>query len=303
MEELNQPDSEKNLASESDITGDRLAEVSPPTPNDPPWNSITALAVWFLSFVLILVLPPMFIIPYFSYQGIQTVGNPEIESIFLSDPAAVVIGLSASALAHVLTIIFAWFVVTKYNEYSFTEMLGWKWGGFKFWHGSIILISVFAIWLTLASLLGTPENAMSKILESSRVAVFIVVVLATLSAPIVEEVVYRGILYSAFQRTFNRAFAVISVTVIFTLVHVSQYSPDFGAIISLCLLSFLITLVRAKTDNLLPCIAIHLAFNGIQSILLIIQQFLPDTIAPETLPNQSGLFFDLVKLIQLLNLN
>lgn len=263
-------------------------DIMPAGPNNPPWNSLVAFLLWMTSIGLVFVLPALFVLPYFRFKGIETTGNPDLESIFVGDPNAVAIGLGATAVAHLLTLLFAWIIVTKYREYSFKDMVGWQWGGFKFWHGVAILVSVIALAMLLANLLGTPENEMTRLLKSSRMAVYMVAILATFSAPIVEEVVYRGVLYSAFQKTFNPAFAVVFVTLIFTIVHVAQYRPDYGAIISLCFLSLLITLVRAKTENLLPCIAIHLVFNGLQSIFLILEPFFVQPEGAKTVPETSA---------------
>jgi membrane protease YdiL (CAAX protease family) len=42
----------------------------------------------------------------------------------------------------------------------------------------------------------------------------------------------------------------------------------------ICLLSLALTLIRARTGNLLPCIVLHTVFNGIQSLLLILQPYI-----------------------------
>jgi hypothetical protein len=233
-----------------------------------------------LSVGLIFALPSLLILPYLLTKNIKLSDNAELGKSLISDPTAVAITLGGTMLAHLLTIVFAWFIVTRFNTYSFKEMLGWRWGGFKFWHGFVILIGIYAFALTLVNLLGAQENEMTRILQSSRNAVFMVAILATFSAPIVEEVVYRGVLYSAFQRTFNSTVAVIIVTTLFAAVHVPQYLPDYATIISICFVSLVITLIRVKTDNLLPCIIFHMVFNGIQSVLMILQPYLP---LPETL--------------------
>jgi membrane protease YdiL (CAAX protease family) len=275
VQEFNQEEQIENSVPELKEKTDGIEILTKPTPNNPPWNSGMAFLVWFVSVGLILILPSLFILPYLVSKDIPLSGNPDLGKLIFADPQAIAISLGATMFAHLLTIILAWFIVTRFKTYSFTEMLGWRWGGFKFWHGLVILVAVYAVALTLANLLGTQENEMTKILASSRAAVFMVAILATFSAPIVEEVVYRGVLYSAFQRTFNPSIAVVSVTVLFAAVHVPQYLPDYATIISICFLSLIITLIRAKTDNLLPCIVFHTVFNGIQSVLLILEPYIP----------------------------
>ena len=257
------------------------------SPNNPPFNSGFAFLLWFLSVLFIAVVPIFFVIPYLIKIGIPVSDREAMQKAVMTDPNAVLFGLGGTILAHLLTIILAWAIVTKFNKYSFREMLGWKWGGFKFWHGAVILIGVYAIALTLSNFFGSQDNEMLRILRSSPEAVYLVAFLATFTAPLVEEVVYRGVLYSAFQRTFNVTAAVILVTVIFAFVHVPQYYPDFSTIISILLLSLVLTLIRVKTGNLLPCIIFHTVFNGIQSLLLILSPLLPKSMDPLQEPTTS----------------
>ena len=120
-----------------------------------------------------------------------------------------------------------------------------------------------------------------RILRSSRSAVYIVAFVATFTAPFVEEVVYRGVLYSAFQRTMGVPTAFLLVTFLFAVVHVPQYYPSYSTIFLLGLLSLILTSIRVKTGNLLPCIILHTVFNGLQSILLIIEPLTKSADVPE----------------------
>jgi membrane protease YdiL (CAAX protease family) len=119
------------------------------------------------------------------------------------------------------------------------------------------------------------ENDFQQMLQSSRAAVYLVAFFATFTAPLVEEVVYRGVLYSAFQRRLGQDFRRVLVTVLFAAVHVPQYSknfdPDYGTIFTLLIVSLILTLIRVRAKSLLPCIVLHTIFNGAQSVLLILE--------------------------------
>ncbi|MEP6707487.1 MAG: CPBP family glutamic-type intramembrane protease, partial [Pyrinomonadaceae bacterium] len=54
-----------------------------------------------------------------------------------------------------------------------------------------------------------------------------------------------------------------------------QYWPNVGVISAIVLLSVALTLVRARTGRLLPCFIIHLIFNGIQSIEILLAPYIP----------------------------
>ncbi len=255
-------------------------EPQVPTPNDPPWNSGVAFAFWLVSVIFILVIPSLLIIPYILQKNINFSDSEQLKKMTTEDPTAVAIAIGGTFIAHILTLILGWLIVTRVNKYSFFKMLGWNWGGFKYWHAILLLVGVYITILILSSIFGSADNEMLKLLRSSRTAVYMVAFLATFSAPIVEELVYRGVLYSAFQRTFNKTTAVIFVTTVFAAVHFWQYYPDYTSLLSIILLSLVITLIRVKTDNLLPCIVFHTLINGIQSIILLLAPYLPDTLDP-----------------------
>ncbi len=243
-------------------------EDEPPMPNNPPWNSFVAVGVWILSVLAILMFPVFFIVPYVAYQKIS------LEAI-QTDSTAIILNIIAIIPAHLFTLAVAWFVVTKNRKFSMNETLGFGSGGFRWWYYPLVLIAFFAIAGVVSHFIPEGDNQLMQILRSSRTATYIIVILATFTAPLVEEVVYRGILYSALQRTIGVGGAIAVVTFCFALVHVPQYWGSPGTIFLICLLSLLLTLIRWKTGNLLPCIIMHTIFNGLQSLLLIAEPYLP----------------------------
>lgn len=245
-----------------------------PTPDNPPWNSWSAFAVWMLSVAFILILPSVAMGIYMFQNGVDFTNREQFESFIKSDITANIVSIMAIIPAHILTLVLAWFVITNFNKHSFRQTLGWQFNGFKIWYIFGITVSILILAAILTSIFGQQDNELLRILRSSRTAVYLVAFLATFTAPLVEEVIYRGLLYSAFQRTFGAATAVLLVTFLFALVHVPQYYPDFVAISMICLVSLILTVIRAKTGNLLPCIVLHFVFNGIQSVLLILQPYL-----------------------------
>lgn len=245
------------------------------SPDNPPWNSGIAFLVWFASVAFILIFPTIAMGIYIAANGISFTNQEQLAELLKTDINATIIQILAVIPAHIFTLILAWAVITKFNKYSFREMLGWKFNNFRIWHIIVVVVAIFALAGVLTSYFGETDNELLRILRSSRTAVILVAILATFTAPIVEEVVYRGVLYSALQRTVGVWFAVFLVTLLFAVVHVPQYLPDYVAISMICLLSLILTLIRVWTKNLLPCIILHFVFNGIQSVLLILEPYLP----------------------------
>ena len=239
---------------------------------------MVAVGVWILSVAFVVAVSMLFVGPYLIKQGVSLNDREALRTFMFTDQTAVILQLAPIILAHGLTLLVAWFVVTKFNTYSFRETLGWEMNGFKAWHAVVITFGFYALAIALTTAFGDVENEFELLIKNSRYAVYLVAFFATFTAPLVEEVIYRGLLYSAFYRKFGSTLAVIAVTLLFTAVHVPQYSvdtnPDFATVISLLLLSLTLTVIRARTDNLLPCIVLHTVFNGIQSALLLAEPYL-----------------------------
>lgn len=96
-----------------------------------------------------------------------------------------------------------------------------------------------------------------------------IAVLATFTAPLVEETVYRGVLFSSLRRSLGLVGTVVLVTVMFTGVHVLQYMGAWVTIAGLTLLSLALTLIRARTKSVLPCVLIHTVNNAFFAVLIL----------------------------------
>jgi membrane protease YdiL (CAAX protease family) len=249
-------------------------ETNVPGPNNPPWNSGIALLMWFVSIALILIIPTIGVLIYLVAKQTDFTDSKKLAESISGDTNAILVNIICVIPAHILTIFLAWLIVTRIRKHSFREMLGWQMGGFKLVYLIAIVIGFFFLAAGVSYLIPEQENDLLRILKSSRAVAIVVALMATFTAPLVEEVVYRGVLYSAFQRTLGVAPAVVLVTFLFALVHVPQYYPSFSSIIMICLLSLTLTLVRVKSNNLLPCIVLHTIFNGVQSVLIIAQPYL-----------------------------
>lgn len=263
-------------------------------PNNPPWNGWVALGVFVSSVVLIIAFTTLFLIPYIVSSDVRGLGNSELEKFVTTDPIAVFLQIIGVIPAHIVTFLLCWFVVTNGRKFSFRDTLGWRMNGFRVWHAVIITVCFYALSIIAILTFGKIENSFDQMLSSSRWIIIPVAILAVFTAPIVEEVVYRGIMFSAWQRKFGTIVATALVTILFTVVHGAQYSqgskPDIATLSVLFLLSLTLTVIRAKTDNLLPSIVLHITFNGFQSVLMLLGTIL-SFFEPGITPTSDAILF------------
>jgi uncharacterized protein len=251
-------------------------------PDNPPWGVPSAILALFLSVAYLLLLPNLFVLPYLYYQ--RAVGVPMTQSL-LADKTLIFLYVLGVIPVHLLTFATAWALVTRFGRFPFLATLGWGWSE-KFGprtRAPVLLevllcvalaILLFFVGMFLIQLSGGQDTDLERIIRSSKAAAYTIALVAVVTAPVVEEIIYRGLLYSALQRAIGVIGAVIIVATLFAGAHVYQYWPNLGAVAAVLLLSLCLTLVRAGTRRLLPCFVIHLAFNGIQAAIIVLGPFL-----------------------------
>ncbi|MEW6732184.1 MAG: CPBP family glutamic-type intramembrane protease [Acidobacteriota bacterium] len=241
-------------------------------PDLPAWGVGAAIGMWALSVLLIIVLPVFANLIWYAWLRAQgVVLTPETLARNLNIPLFVF----ATFSAHIFTLLGTYQLVVASGAENFLAALGWHWHPrFRFLQALLSTVLMFGLAIlisrVISQLIPHQETDLERLLKASPWAPYLIAGLAVITAPLVEEIIYRGVLYSALRRRFGVRIAVASVSLLFLLVHVPQYLGGWDALLSLGLLSFGLTLVRAYTGSLLPSYTIHLLFNGVQAIAIIV---------------------------------
>jgi membrane protease YdiL (CAAX protease family) len=242
-----------------------------PDLNNPAWGIGGALLVLLASIVLVVLMPLLFLLPYALAKGFNS--TQALAEFALSDKIAILLQVVSLLPSHLLTILLVWAIVTRFGKQSFWAAIGWGWPrNFPWWLSVFLGTLLFGVGAVIAKVFGAEKpTQLEQIINSSLAARYLLAFLAVCTAPFVEEFVYRGVLYAPLQRLAGVPGAVVIVLALFTLIHVPQYWPNVGVIAAVALLSIVLTVVRAYSGRLLPCIVIHLVFNGIQAVILIVE--------------------------------
>jgi membrane protease YdiL (CAAX protease family) len=132
--------------------------------------------------------------------------------------------------------------------------------GFMFWG----VTSLVGDWLNIPI-----EQFMLdvKAASDSFIAVILVIVTVCFVVPVMEELIFRGWLYSKIAQTkLGNIGALISTSIIFTIIH-TQYDNMITFFI-LLLLGLVLAFTRYKTGNVSYSIAIHILFNSLGVIVM-----------------------------------
>jgi len=191
-----------------------------------PWLEVViAFLFWVLSVFLLAVIPVVVALPYLISQW-SKFGPPTPEAL-MEDKQLLFWSVVGIVPAHLLTIAVAWVLITRIRRRPFWKTLGFEWPK----HPSPAVISLVCLGLSLVllaigwavtTLLGGGKTQLDLLVESSMGARIATALLATFTAPLVEELVYRGVLYSALEQATGKVIGVIVVTMLFAGVHVFQ---------------------------------------------------------------------------------
>ena len=258
-------------------TGLPRPPLPPPAANEPWIKLLLAFFTWFGSVLMLLFVPVILAIPYLMYNW-RSRGMPTAEAL-TADKTFIFISIVGIVPTHLLTLGLVWLVVTEGRRKPFWETIGFNWPrNMNPVVGTLMCVFIAAVLLgigfVVTSFWGGSKTQLDLLVESSIPARFATAFVAVFTAPLIEELVYRGVLYSAIERALGTAVAVGVVALLFAGVHVFQYINNVSVITVITLLSFTLTLVRAGTGKVLPCFIIHLVFNGIQSLIIALSPFI-----------------------------
>ncbi len=122
--------------------------------------------------------------------------------------------------------------------------------GLGLWHFD----SALAVWINnaLDYTIPLPPEALNVTVVDQVAMLFGVVILA----PVVEELLFRGVIQSAYERR-GPALAIVSSTVLFIMIH-----QELAQSVALVPVTLALGYVTWRSDSIVPAIVIHLVNNG-----------------------------------------
>lgn len=238
------------------------------------WGVPLAFVNWVMS-IIFAVIPALILI------GIYLVTKPDLMKMIFSrgDEAQKLLNSSepisllmfiGTFVGQVLTVLLSWAIVSEFGKRNGVKALGLEWGNFKWYYAILIALAMLGLAALLQYVLPHHETELERYLRMGFPVRLSLMFAATVGAPIAEEIVYRGVFYSALDKSIGKTGAITIITVLFWGVHVAQYYQSVSVLVAVFILSFTLTYLRTWTGKLLPCIAVHFVFNGIQGIGILI---------------------------------
>jgi membrane protease YdiL (CAAX protease family) len=209
---------------------------------------------------------------YFSAE--RHLSQKQIMHLFESKPQLLI---GTNLLWFALMFLFLYVTLAVLRGLPFWRSLGWKklnaeQSGRKispwafFFSGSGL-----AIFVAYASTrIHTTKNIPIEELFKNRNSAMLLLAMAVLVAPLVEETVFRGYLYPLFAKTFGILPGILLTGVLFGLMHGAQLGWAWGFVSLLILVGVIFTLARALTGTVLASYLLHLGYNSMIALSSII---------------------------------
>ncbi|HEV8356332.1 MAG TPA: CPBP family intramembrane glutamic endopeptidase [Gemmatimonadales bacterium] len=94
------------------------------------------------------------------------------------------------------------------------------------------------------------------------------IVTAIALAPVIEEILFRGVLLHSFRTALRLPIAAIATGFLFWLFHIPDALAWWPAAVAIALFATLITFIRIRSNALGPAISGHFAYNAVLVIML-----------------------------------
>lgn len=171
-----------------------------------------------------------------------------------------------------LMMLFLWVTLSALRGAPFWRTIGWRplrsssSGSGAAW-GYFLSGCALAIFVTVAGYRFQPkEKVPIQELFKDRTGALLVMGLAVLVAPLVEETLFRGYLYPLFARRFGVPAGIVATGAFFGMMHGVQLGWTWGLVGLLTAVGIVFTYVRARTGTVIASYLLHLGYNSMIAI-------------------------------------
>src|SRR5262245_35610474 len=188
-------------------------------PDRPRWGAPAGIMVWVASVLAIIFIPAIaigFLIVVRQVGGQRLTDRQYLEK-FLQSPEVAMLAVGSTIVAHLITLAIVWAVASGLNRRSALKALGFRWMGpspaMKFWFVIGVVILMYFAEIILGYLFPqSRETDFERLLKAGPGVRIVVAFLAVFTAPLVEECVYRGMLFSGLRRGLREWPSILIVT-------------------------------------------------------------------------------------------
>ena len=226
----------------------------PPT----PWT-LRNLLVLIITGLLALLAANFLVLA--GYAVLQpTMGWPGTSQVVYNNPFML---LALQTVFHGLLLLTVYLFLVVNHHLPFWATLMWRTPaatkGLLYFLGGIVLAAGIQM---MPALLPDREDFPLTRLFTSPEAGYAISAFAVLIAPFMEELIFRGVLFSFFEHLVGLRFAVVGTAVLFAALHVQEYWGAWNHVFLILVVGLVFSGARGLTKSLVPGVMLHLAYNA-----------------------------------------
>jgi len=227
-------------------------QLAEPLPRPPRSSAVLDLSAFVVFFLFTLAVLPAFLII------VARIFIPDLTIANLSGEAQILL----QAALDIAWVGFIFFLVKVIRQKDIRETFRWR-------HTQQYrVLSLVATGATLALIVSAVSSffppasppAIEKLVESSS-SMYLLVIFGVCFAPIIEEIIFRGFFFNALSELGGSRLAVIVTAVLFALLHAPQLWPSLAGVLLIFAVGFVLSIVRDRTNSLIPSFIVHTAYN------------------------------------------
>ena len=180
--------------------------------------------------------------------------------------------LALQLIFYLFLLAYIYFLVTLYYKASFLSTLKWKslsaHNTLRYLLGGAALSLIVMI---VPPLLPQRKSFPLEKMFDSPTSAYAIAAFAVLIAPFMEELLFRGLLFSFFEKHGGLKFAIGSTALLFAGLHIPEYWGAWNNVAMILIVGLTFSIVRGLTGSLTPSFVLHLAYNGTLMFLLFLQ--------------------------------
>jgi hypothetical protein len=175
-----------------------------------------------------------------------------------------IFGLILQSTLYVSILGFLFLLARLHHQQPFWKSLGWhnptpKQVASYLGGGGMLAVAVSVALSLRPDLQGFPLEK----LFNSRAACFAIGAFAISLAPLVEEVVFRGLLFAIFEGAMGLRFAVVATAILFAGLHVPEYWHAWNHLFMILVVGMVFSMARGTTGSIAPSIMLHIGYNSL----------------------------------------
>jgi hypothetical protein len=224
------------------------------------WVDVLLFGMFYVGSTIVMAIAMMIALAATSHRGVMSLANDDLVKANVA--------IIAQALASGLALLYFWVMVRLRNGGPFWSAMGWRPLGTTPSEKRILIaihlgygLAIAIVVSLLSKFVSQKEALPIEQLFQSRETILLLMIFGILVAPLVEETIFRGLLYPVVARSFGVVTGILVTGILFGLTHAGQLWGGWGQIALLIGVGLIMTWVRVARRTVLASYLLHVAYN------------------------------------------